>query len=66
MAKEFLTRFLSDEGRQTLLEYTLLLTVIGALSLVMLTAAGINVERFFGQTLTLATHAKAHLGTGGQ
>jgi Flp pilus assembly pilin Flp len=61
MWKEFLTSFLRDEGGQDVVEYTLLLTLIGATSLVILTAAGINVGQLFHQTLSLAHHAEARL-----
>jgi Flp pilus assembly pilin Flp len=61
MWKEYLTRFLRDEGGQDIVEYSLLLTVIGAVGLMVLTAVGINVERLFTKTQMLAPYAKAHL-----
>jgi Flp pilus assembly pilin Flp len=61
MWKEHLTRFLRDEGGQDVVEYSLLLTVIGAIGLMVLTAVGINVERLFTKAVTLAPYAKAHL-----
>lgn len=61
MLKEFLTKFLRDESGQDVVEYTLLLTLIGATSLMILTAAGINVGRLFQQTVSLAQHAEARL-----
>jgi Flp pilus assembly pilin Flp len=62
MLKEFLTTFLRDEGGQDVVEYSLLLTLIGATSLMILTAAGINVGRLFQQTFSLAHHTEVRLG----
>lgn len=61
MLKDVLTTFLRNEKGQYLLEYTLLLTLIGATSLVILTASGINVGRLFHQAASLAPHAEARL-----
>ena len=61
MLKEFLTKVRSSELRQTLMEYALLLTLIGATSVLMLTAAGINVERLLTSTFSLAQHATTQI-----
>lgn len=62
MLKEFLKNFRSEELRQSLLEYLLLITIIGATSVLMMTAAGINVERLLASTLSMAQDAAAHIG----
>ncbi len=62
MLKEFLKNLRSEELRQSLLEYLLLITVIGATSVLMMTAAGINVERLLTSTFSVAQDAAAHIG----
>jgi len=52
MWKEFLTKFLRDESGQDIVEYSLLLTLIGATSLSVLTMVGINIGRIFDKTLS--------------
>ena len=47
MWKEFLTKARNGDHGQDLAEYSLLLTLIGVISLLMLTAVGINVGRVF-------------------
>lgn len=62
MLKEFLKKLRSEELRQSLLEYLLLITIIGATSVLMMTAAGINVERLLTSTFSMAQDAAAHIG----
>ncbi len=62
MLKEFLTKLRSDELRQSLLEYLLLITVIGATSVLMMTAAGLNVGRLLTTTFSTVQNAAAHIG----
>jgi hypothetical protein len=62
MLKEFLKKLRSEELGQSLLEYLLLITVIGATSVLMMTAAGINIERLLTSTLSMAQDAAAYIG----
>ncbi|MBI1761542.1 MAG: hypothetical protein HYR56_08925 [Acidobacteria bacterium] len=62
MLKEFLTKIRSEELGQSVLEYLLLITVIGATSVLMMTVAGLNVGRLLTSTFSLAQDAAAHLG----
>lgn len=62
MLKEFLKKLRSEELGQSLLEYTLLITIIGATSVLMMTAAGLNVERLLASTFSMAQDAAAHIG----
>lgn len=45
---EFLTEFLEDEAGQSVVEYSLLLTLIGASSVFMLTMMGLSISRMMG------------------
>lgn len=62
MLKEFLKKLRSEDLGQSLLEYLLLITVIGATSVLMMTVAGINVGRVMTSTLSMAQDAAAHIG----
>ena len=62
MLKELLTKFLNSERGQSLVEYTLLLTLIGVIGMVMLTASGIKVTRLFAGAESGAHYAVAKLG----
>jgi Flp pilus assembly pilin Flp len=48
--KEFLIEFVKDEAGQSLIEYSLLLTLIGASSVFMLTMMGLSITRMMGVT----------------
>ena len=61
MWKEYLTQFLRDEAGQDIVEYSLLLTLIGATSVSMLTMVGINIGRIFDKTLTTIQYVEGHL-----
>jgi len=61
MWKEFLTKFLRDESGQDIVEYSLLLTLIGATSLSVLTMVGINIGRIFDKTLSTVQYIDDHV-----
>ena len=61
MWKEFLTKFLHDESGQDIVEYSLLLTLIGATSVSVLTMVGINIGRIFDKTLASLQYVEDHL-----
>ena len=61
MWKEFLTKFLRDESGQDIVEYSLLLTLIGATSLSVLTMVGINIGRIFDKTLSTVQYVEDHV-----
>ena len=61
MWKEFLTKFLRDESGQDIVEYSLLLTLIGATSLSVLTMVGINIGRIFDKTLSTIVYVEGHM-----
>ena len=61
MWKEFLTKFLRDESGQDIVEYSLLLTLIGATSLSVLTMVGINIGRIFDKTLSTVQYVEDHM-----
>ena len=61
MWKEYLKQFLRDEAGQDIVEYSLLLTLIGATSLSVLTMVGINIGRIFDKTLTTVLYVEDHL-----
>lgn len=61
MWKEYLTQFLRDEAGQDIVEYSLLLTLIGATSLSVLTMVGINIGRIFDKTLATVQYVEGHL-----
>jgi Flp pilus assembly pilin Flp len=48
MLKKFLNEFVKDEAGQDIVEYSLLLTLIGATSVFVLTMMGLSVSRLFG------------------
>lgn len=48
MLKKFLTEFVRDEAGQDIVEYSLLLTLIGATSVFVLTMMGLSVSRLLG------------------
>ena len=43
--KEFLIEFLKDDAGQSIVEYSLLLTLIGASTVFMLTLMGLSISR---------------------
>ena len=49
--KTFLKDFLAEESGQDVVEYSLLLTLIGLMSLSALTMVGINITHLFNKTL---------------
>lgn len=53
MCKQFLSEFLKDEAGQSIVEYTLLLTLIGATSVFMLTLMGISIGNMLGVSATV-------------
>lgn len=48
--KEILIEFLRDEAGQSVVEYSLLLTLIGASSVFMLTMMGLSISRMMGMS----------------
>ena len=52
MLKGLLIEFLRDEAGQSIVEYTLLLTLIGATTVFMLTLMGVSVGRMIGVNVT--------------
>lgn len=48
MWKQLLIEFLSDEAGQSVVEYSLLLTLIGASSVFMMTMLGLSISRMMG------------------
>ncbi|HQR36457.1 MAG TPA: Flp family type IVb pilin [Blastocatellia bacterium] len=48
--KEFLIEFLKDDAGQSIVEYSLLLTLIGASTVFMLTLMGLSISRMMGMT----------------
>jgi Flp pilus assembly pilin Flp len=46
--KEIVIEFLKDEAGQSLVEYSLLLTLIGASTVFMLTMMGLSISRMMG------------------
>lgn len=48
--KKILTEFLEDEAGQSVVEYSLLLTLIGASSVFMLTMMGLSISRMMGMS----------------
>ncbi len=53
MMKQLLIEFIKDEAGQSIVEYTLLLTLIGATSVFMLTVMGLSVSRMIGVNVTI-------------
>ncbi len=62
MLKDFLTKLRSEELGQSLLEYLLLITLIGVTSVLMMTAAGLNVGRLLTTTFSTLQNGAAHIG----
>ncbi len=60
--KELLLNFLSDEGGQDLVEYSLLLCLIGAVAIVALTAMGKSISAIFGKINERLTDASNQIG----
>lgn len=57
--KEFLVEFVKDEAGQSLIEYSLLLTLIGASSVFMLTMMGLSITRMMGvNDITVQNYTK--------
>ena len=52
MMKQLLIEFLKDDAGQSIVEYTLLLTLIGATSIFMLTLMGVSIGRLVGINMT--------------
>lgn len=53
MSKQLLIEFLKDEAGQSIVEYTLLLTLIGATTVFMLTVMGVSIGRMIGVNVTV-------------
>jgi len=53
MLKQLLIEFLWDEAGQSIVEYTLLLTLIGATTVFMLTLMGVSIGRMIGINVTV-------------
>lgn len=49
--------FLRDESGQDLVEYSLLLTLVGAASLIVLSAMGVSINKIFGKINDLLNNA---------
>lgn len=48
MLKNWLTEFVEDEEGQSVIEYTLLMTLIGATSVLLITMMGLSISRMMG------------------
>jgi Flp pilus assembly pilin Flp len=48
--KEFVIEFVKDEAGQSVVEYSLLLTLIGASSVFMMTMMGLSISRMMGMS----------------
>lgn len=48
MLKQLLTEFLRDEAGQSVVEYSLLMTLIGASSVFVMTMLGLSISRMIG------------------
>ena len=48
--KEFVIEFIKDEAGQSVVEYSLLLTLIGASSVFMMTMMGLSISRMMGMS----------------
>ena len=57
MSKQLLTEFVKDEAGQSLVEYTLLLTLIGATTAFLLTLMGISISRMIGVNVTVEDYS---------
>ena len=57
--RTFLKNFLADESGQDIIEYSLLLTLIGLTSMFALTVVGINIAHVFDRTLARIQFADA-------
>ena len=53
MSKQLLIEFLKDEAGQSIVEYTLLMTLIGATTVFMLTLMGVSIGRMIGVNVTV-------------
>lgn len=53
-----LTNFLLDEAGQSVVEYTLLLTLIGATTVFMLTLMGLSISHVLGVHITVENYTK--------
>lgn len=56
MLKQFVIEFMKDEAGQSMVEYSLLLTLIGASSIFMLTLMGISISRMIGVNVTFDSY----------
>lgn len=50
MLKQLLTEFLKDEAGQSVVEYSLLMTLIGASSVFVMTMLGLSISRMLGMS----------------
>lgn len=53
MLKNLLIEFVKDEAGQSIVEYTLLMTLIGATTVFMLTMMGVSIGKMIGVNLTI-------------
>jgi Flp pilus assembly pilin Flp len=53
MLKHLLIEFVKDEAGQSIVEYTLLMTLIGATTVFMLTMMGVSIGKMIGVNLTV-------------
>lgn len=57
MNKKAIKGFLNDESGQDLVEYSLLLTLVGAASLIVLSAMGVSINKIFAKINDLLNNA---------
>lgn len=57
MSKQLLIEFLKDEAGQSIVEYTLLLTLIGATTVFLLTLMGVSISRMIGVNVTFEDYS---------
>jgi len=53
MLKQLLIEFVKDEAGQSIVEYTLLMTLIGATSVFVLTLMGVSISRMIGVNVSV-------------
>jgi Flp pilus assembly pilin Flp len=57
------TKFMSDEGAQDVVEYSLLLVLIGAAALLVLTSMGASISEIFSKINVRLTAANEAIGS---
>lgn len=58
-------QFLKDESGQDIVEYSLLLVLIGAVAVLILTGMGTSIKSIFQKITTSLEQADANVSTGG-